>query len=129
MKGIVRQNLSAERLTDEGCFILQSWGLPADGSLSLARARVEVGQRTRWHRLHGVREIYLITEGSGLVELGGEAPRRVGVGDLVHIPPELPQRIAQEGRDDLVFYCICTPAFTQACYEDMEGAGAEKDKA
>jgi hypothetical protein len=33
---------------------------------------------------------------------------------------EVRQRIANTGTDDLVFYCICSPRFTQECYESLE---------
>ena len=128
MDAIVYENLSAEQLTEEGCFVLQNWGLPADGSLSVARARVVAGGSTRWHRLSGVRELYLVTAGRGRVELGGRGPAEVAPGDLVNIPAGTAQRITNPGSVDLIFYCICTPAFTPACYSDMEGAGAEKEE-
>jgi len=38
------------------------------------------------------------------------------VGDVVVIPPMTSQKIANTGTTDLVFYCVCTPPFTQECY-------------
>ena len=128
MDAIVYEDLSSEQLTEEGCFIWQNWGIPADESLSIARARVLPGMSTRWHRLSGVREIYLLTAGRGRVELGGRNPAEVAAGDLVNIPAGTAQRITNLGSGDLIFYCICTPAFTPACYSDMEGTGAEKEE-
>jgi len=52
----------------EGCFITEAWNVPTDAAVSVARARVESGVTTRWHRLHGVTERYLILEGQGRVE-------------------------------------------------------------
>lgn len=128
MEAIVYEDLCSEQLTEEGCFIWQNWGIPADESLSIARARVAPGMSTRWHRLSGVREIYLLTAGRGRVELGGREPSELAAGDLVNIPAGTAQRITNLGSGDLIFYCICTPAFTPACYSDMEGAGAEKEE-
>jgi len=54
----------------EGCFITEAWNAPADEAVSVARARVEPGVTTRWHRLHGVTERYVILEGRGRVEVG-----------------------------------------------------------
>ncbi len=42
METIVYEDLPSEQLTEEGCFIWQNWGIPADESLSIARARVEL---------------------------------------------------------------------------------------
>jgi mannose-6-phosphate isomerase-like protein (cupin superfamily) len=46
------------------------WNSPADAEVSVARAQMEPGVTTRWHRLHGVTERYLILEGQGRVEVG-----------------------------------------------------------
>lgn len=45
--------------------------------MSVARARVEPGRTTRWHRLEGIDERYLILEGCGLVEVDEQPPREV----------------------------------------------------
>ena len=58
----------------EGCFITEWWNAPADPDVSVARARVEPGVTTRWHRLRGVVERYLILEGQGRVEVGDQPP-------------------------------------------------------
>jgi mannose-6-phosphate isomerase-like protein (cupin superfamily) len=36
------------------------------------------------------------------------------------IPAGAPQRIENVGEQDLVFYCICSPAFEQERYEALE---------
>ncbi|MBN2499110.1 MAG: cupin domain-containing protein [Deltaproteobacteria bacterium] len=120
---VIEPDESQERLLRaEGCFVLQAWGLPEDAGLSVARARVAPGERTAWHCLEGVREIYLLAEGRGRVEVGSLGPREVGPGALVVIPPGVRQRIENAGSEDLVFYCICTPAFADGCYRALEGA-------
>ena len=106
----------------EGCFINELSNDAEDAALSIALARVPPGGVTRWHRLHGVGERYVILEGSGRVELGEEPPRVVGPGDVVIIPPLCPQRIANIGDGELVFLALCTPRFTPACYEDIDPA-------
>lgn len=105
----------------EGCFIIEWWNAPADPDVSVARARVEPGTITRWHRLHGVTERYLILEGQGRVEVGDRPPETVEPGAVVSIPPGVRQRIANTGRADLIFLAICTPRFTPSCYEDLAG--------
>jgi mannose-6-phosphate isomerase-like protein (cupin superfamily) len=44
----------------------------------------------------------------------------VKAGDVVLIPAGKFQRIANVGKDDLVFLCICTPRFEAKHYHDRE---------
>lgn len=46
----------------------------------------EPGARTRWHT-HSEGQILHVTHGRGRVCLRGEAPRAIGVGDVVHVAP------------------------------------------
>jgi oxalate decarboxylase/phosphoglucose isomerase-like protein (cupin superfamily) len=57
----------------------------------------------------------------GLVEVGDLPPQQVTAGDVVLIPPECRQRIANTGAADLVFLAICSPRFQQQAYEDIDG--------
>jgi mannose-6-phosphate isomerase-like protein (cupin superfamily) len=109
-----------ELLTPEGCYILESWNDAADPAASIARARVEPGVTTRAHRLAGVVERYLIVQGEGEAIVGGEPTGRLRPGDVVVIPAGVAQQITNTGAADLVFYCICTPRFTPACYEALD---------
>ena len=104
----------------ERCRILEVANDSGDEFVSISRAKVGVGGVTAWHRLKGVAERYLIVSGKGRVELGAQAPVEVYEGDVVRIPPGVPQRIANIGTCDLLFYCICTPPFRQDCYEALE---------
>ncbi len=115
-----RPDPATEVLIAEGCHIIETWNLPADERLSVARARVEAGVTTRWHRLRGIAERYLIVSGQGVAEVEGMASARVGPGDLVYIPPGRAQRIRNPGPSDLVFYALCTPRFVPAAYLDAE---------
>lgn len=108
---------ASEVRTVEGCWILENWNTPADPAVSIARARVEPGVTTQLHQLRGVVERYVITAGTGLVRVGGAAPARVGTGDVVFIPADVPQQITNDGTADLIFVCICSPRFTSECYE------------
>ena len=112
----------AEFHTDELCYINELSNTPDDPELSIARARVAPGVTTRWHRLAGTTERYVIIEGHGRVEVGRRTPHDVAPGDVVIIPPMCPQRITNLGPGDLVFLAICTPRFTQEAYEDIEHA-------
>jgi mannose-6-phosphate isomerase-like protein (cupin superfamily) len=112
-----------EYFTAEHCFINELSNDPDDAAVSIARARVPPGVTTRWHRLEGTAERYVIQSGSGRVEVGDVAPRDVAPGDVVVIPPGVRQRIKNTGADDLVFLAICTPRFVPEAYEDIDEAG------
>ena len=117
---LLRRPIAAESFFAEGCFITEWWNSTADTAVSVARARVEPGVTTRWHRLRGVTERYLILEGRGQVEVGGWPPADVGPGAVVLIPPGIRQRITNTGEGDLIFLAVCTPRFTLAEYADVE---------
>jgi mannose-6-phosphate isomerase-like protein (cupin superfamily) len=110
----------AEFYTAEGCYINELSNSDADPEASIARARVPAGVTTRWHRLAGTTERYVILSGLGRVEVGRLAARTVGPGDVVLIPPGCRQRIANLGKDDVVFLAICTPRFRPEAYEDID---------
>jgi len=121
MRATIRQvNPNAESFIPEGCFILELSNSSDDPDVSIARARVAPGATTRWHRLTGTAERYVILTGTGRVEVGDLPPQDVTPGDVVHIPPACRQRITNIGGDDLVFLAVCTPRFQPACYENLE---------
>jgi mannose-6-phosphate isomerase-like protein (cupin superfamily) len=118
---VVKADVLKEYLTPEGCFIFENWGLSGnDKNVSIARARVAPGVITKKHHLDGVQEIYLIKEGKGKVHIGKLKPVNVIEGDIVVIPEGTSQRVCNIGKTDLIFYCICTPAFTADCYQVEE---------
>ncbi len=119
---IIKPDPTKEMPTQEQCHILEVWNSPDDPSTSIARARVEPGVTTRLHALDQAEERYVILSGAGRVEIGNVPPTDVGMGDVVIIPANTPQRITNTGDTDLVFYAICTPRFTQECYRDLEGS-------
>lgn len=110
----------AEFHTPERCWVTELANSELDPAVSVARIRVEPGVTTCWHRLRGTAERYLLIAGRGRMEVGGEAPREVGPGDVVFIPADRPQRIANLAAEDLVFLAVCTPRFRPAAYEDLE---------
>jgi mannose-6-phosphate isomerase-like protein (cupin superfamily) len=112
--------LNTEFYTQEGCYITEVSNTPDDPGLSIARARVEPGVTTRWHRLHGITERYYIIQGKGIMEVGKLPPREVVAGDVVLIPPACRQRITNNGTDDLLFLAVCTPRFCIDAYEDVD---------
>jgi len=119
---IHRLDTGSEFYTREHCYITETCNSAAEPDVSVARARVEPGVSTRWHRLSGITERYCIISGTGLVEVGELPAEQVTAGDVVVIPPMCPQRISNTGDDDLVFLAICSPRFSEDCYEDIENA-------
>ena len=115
---IVRPDLAAESATAERCFVLESWNDESDPAVSIARARVAPGVTTQLHSLD-VDERYVIVAGGGEVEVGDLPAAEVALGDVVVIPAGVPQRITNNGEEDLVFYCICTPRFRPDGYEAL----------
>ncbi len=118
-EAIRQQDLGNEFYTSEGCFITEVSNTPDDPDTSIARARLEAGKTTRWHRLAGTAERYVILEGRGRVEVGGLTAAEITVGDVVLIPPMCRQRITNTGPGDLIFLAICTPRFSDDVYEDI----------
>ncbi|TNF34952.1 MAG: cupin domain-containing protein [Gammaproteobacteria bacterium] len=121
MKPVITEYTPAnEFFFEEGCYILEMHSRDDDPALSIARCRVPVGVATHWHKLHGITERYLITEGEGRVEVGDTLKKIVRAGDSVLIPPGVAQRITNTGSGELVFLAMCTPRFDVAAFEDME---------
>ena len=104
----------------EGCFITELSNSPEDPELSVAHVRVEPGETTRWHKLLGISERYLILSGKGSVEVSSSEPRDVTERDVVLIPPEVRQRITNSGEEDLIFLALCTPRFEESYYVELD---------
>ena len=112
--------LRAEFHTDEGCFITELSNIPEDPGASIARARVLAGVTTRWHRVNGTTERYVILSGAGRVEVGKLPAQDVAPNDVVLIPPGCRQRITCTSTEDLVFLAVCTPRLRPEAYEDID---------
>lgn len=113
------QGRRGEVWTSERCFIRELMNDADSPELSIASARVPAYVTTALHALRGVAERYVIQAGRGLVEVNGRR-WEVGPGDVVSIPPDGAQRIANICGEDLVFLCICTPRFKPETYHDLE---------
>jgi len=118
---VLPNNPAAEYFFQEGCHILELSNDSTDSAVSIARARVAPGVTTRWHRLAGITERYVLLAGQGRVEVGELPPQVVGPGDVVRIPPACRQRITCLGPGELIFLAICSPRFLPEAYEDLEG--------
>ncbi|WP_045222892.1 cupin domain-containing protein [Desulfonatronum thioautotrophicum] len=117
---LVHKGSMDEYYFEERCFITEYWNSGEDEVVSVVRARVLPGVTTRLHRLVGIMERYIIMEGHGLVEIDGSPPQAMKPGDVVLIPPGVPQRITNPGITDLLFLAVCTPRFVPEAYEDLD---------
>jgi mannose-6-phosphate isomerase-like protein (cupin superfamily) len=80
-------------------------------SQSLAEATLEPGQATQRHYHERTEEIYLVTKGSGELEVDGEA-RRVRPGDAILIPPGAWHTLENDGTSELTILCMCAPPYS-----------------
>jgi mannose-6-phosphate isomerase-like protein (cupin superfamily) len=118
-KPVFRAGTDEEFWTSERCFIRELINSESIPEFSLADSRIEPGVVTELHSL-SVREWYYITQGTGLMEVGGGPRIEVGPGDTVEIPAGVSQRITNTGKDDLKLQCVCLPRFTPDCYRSLE---------
>ena len=77
---------------------------------SLAEATLEPGQATERHYHRASEEIYLVTKGSGSLEVDGET-RRVRPGDAVLIAPGAWHTLENDGTSELKILCCCAPPY------------------
>ena len=118
----------AEFYTPERCYINELSNIDTDPDASIARARVPPGVTTRWHRVRGTTERYVLLSGSGRVEVGSLPAQDLSACDVVLIPPDCPQRITNLGAEDLIFLAICTPRFQPDAYEDIDPQPIKTDQ-
>jgi mannose-6-phosphate isomerase-like protein (cupin superfamily) len=77
---------------------------------SLAEATLEPGQATIRHHHRASEEIYVVTKGSGSLEVDGET-RRVSRGDAILIPPGAWHTLENDGTSELTILCCCAPPY------------------
>jgi mannose-6-phosphate isomerase-like protein (cupin superfamily) len=78
---------------------------------SLGEATLEPGQATERHYHRSSEEIYVVTKGSGSMEIEGEV-RRVAKGDAILIPAGAWHTLENNGTSELVFLCCCSPPYS-----------------
>ena len=103
---------------EEGCYIIETSNSVDDEDVSIAQARVEKGQRTKWHSLENTTERYVILSGCGSVEVGTAEPCNITTGDVVIVPASTHQRIKKTGENDLLFLAICPPRLQKKNYRE-----------
>lgn len=78
---------------------------------SLAEATLPPGGATERHYHKTSEELYFILEGSGNMEIEGEA-QKVGVGDAILIPNGKWHQITANEDSKLRFLCCCAPPYS-----------------
>lgn len=78
---------------------------------SLAEATLAAGTATQRHYHARTEEIYVVLEGGGEIEVGGER-RTVGPGDAILIPPRAWHEIRADEDGELRFLCCCAPQYS-----------------
>ena len=94
--------------TKDGSTIRQLHHTP---SQSLAEATLEPDQATERHYHRRTEEIYLVTKGSGSLEVDGEI-RKVRPGDAILIPPGAWHTLENDGTSELLILCMCSPPYS-----------------
>lgn len=110
---IVNRDSVEEFITKDGSAIREILA-PVNSSLkaqSLAEATLKPGQSTEKHLHVRTEEVYYVLKGSGLMEIGRES-REVGPGDGIVIPPGSEHRLTNTGRENMIFLCCCSPAYS-----------------
>ena len=111
---IIRSAEIPENFIAEGCFIRELFK-STDGLVSFADARLSPGQRTENHFLNAD-EYYYIRSGTADMYLNGVLTGSVRSGDLVRIKRHEAQYIHNTGPEELIFLCVCLPAFQPEIY-------------
>lgn len=97
----------------DGCKITETFGIPSAkmAEASVAYAVVPPQIKLYTHK-HTFEEFYVITKGSGLMELGQEF-KEVKPGDNIYIPRGTWHSIKNTSESEtLELYCFCAPAYT-----------------
>jgi mannose-6-phosphate isomerase-like protein (cupin superfamily) len=94
--------------TKDGSTIRELHHTPAQ---SLAEATLEPDQATERHYHRRSEEIYLVTKGSGSLEVDAETCR-VRPGDAILIPPGAWHTLENDGTSELTILCICVPPYS-----------------
>lgn len=118
-------DFSAEFPTRERCHIVELMNDPDISDVSIARCRVEPGVTTELHSLKNTQETYVVIQGRGIMDDGKSAKKPVKVMDCILIPAGHPQRIYNDGLEDLIFLAICTGRFVEMAYSPHEGPDSE----
>ena len=98
-------------------------GVHGNTQQSLAEAIIQPGEKTQRHRHQLTAELYHVTRGEGMMQLG-EHRFAIGVGDTVCIAPGEAHCVEASGVVPLHILCCCSPAYSHADTQLLtEGTG------
>ena len=113
--GMIRSSADTVKpfVTKDGSIIqeLMHPAVHGNKNASLAKAVVPPGKSTLPHSHAKSEEIYSFLFGKGNMTLAGESFFVKG-GDTVLIAPGQTHSVANTGAEDLVFLCVCAPAYS-----------------
>jgi mannose-6-phosphate isomerase-like protein (cupin superfamily) len=106
-----RSNI-ASYVTKDGSRVWELFhpGSSAVEGFSVAEALVEPGQVTEAHLHRTSQEVYYVLEGTGTMQMDGEA-FGVGSGDAILIKPGTVHDIVNTGGGVLRILCVCSPPY------------------
>ena len=109
-------------ITADGSSIRELAGAPTGNAAnqSLVEATVPPGGATIEHFHRTSEEIYLFTQGMGLMRLADDESA-VRAGDAVVIPPGARHKLVNTGPEPLVLLCCCAPAYSNEDTVLVEG--------
>lgn len=113
-------DMDSEFQTAERCSIVELMNDVLFPDFSIARCRVEAGVKTQLHCLTDTQEVYVVLQGTGLMNDGVSQPRLISCMDCVRIPAGHPQQIENTGTDDLIFLAVCAERFRDDVYVGLE---------
>lgn len=119
---IIRREQCEPFITADGSSIRELAGIPTGNASnqSLAEATVLPGGETIAHYHRVSEEIYLFTDGSGRMRLGGDE-RPVRAGDCIVIPLGTEHKLWAGPDEPLVLLCCCSPPYSHEDTVLLEG--------
>lgn len=100
-------------ITQDGSHIREIMhpAIHASKKQSLAEATLPPGESTRLHKHRLSEELYFVTNGEGIMQLGNEQ-LNIKPGDCICIAPGTPHSLHNTGSDPLTILCCCSPAYS-----------------
>ena len=89
--------------------ILLQAGDAAESNLSITWVDVAPGAAQAENR-HEPEQVYVVIAGRGRMHIGAES-REIGVGEMAHVPGNVPHYIVSSGSEMLSYISAATPAF------------------
>lgn len=83
------------------------------------------GEASRHYHVDEIQVVYIL-KGEAAVTLGGEMPRRCGLGTVIRIPPGLPHEITTVGDETLEVIVLYSPPLRPYGFVEVPRAGAKR---